>query len=69
MGAAAAGARPRLNTIHQVKGDQAEAVLVLMPASAVTDRTLTAWLAGTASEPGVVEALSKVAGRGYAGRQ
>jgi len=58
--AAAASARPRLNTIHQVKGDQAEAVLVLMPASAVTDRTLTAWLAGTASEPEVVEALRVV---------
>lgn len=58
--AAAVDARPRLNTIHQVKGDQAEAVLVLMPANAVTDRTMTAWLAGTASEPEVVEALRVV---------
>lgn len=54
---AANSARPRLSTIHQVKGDQAEAVLLFIPPGSVTDRTLTAWLAGSASEPEVAEAL------------
>ncbi len=58
--AAAAGARPRLSTVHQAKGDQAEAVLLFMPAGSVTDRTLTAWLAGSASDPEVAEALRVV---------
>jgi DNA helicase-2/ATP-dependent DNA helicase PcrA len=53
----ATGARPRLSTIHQAKGDQAEAVLLLMPASPVSDRTMTAWLTGTAPDPEVAEAL------------
>lgn len=55
--AAATSARPRLSTIHQAKGDQAEAVLLLMPTSSVTDRTLTAWLTDTASDVEVTEAL------------
>jgi len=58
--AAAAGVRPRLSTVHQIKGDQAEAVLLFMPAGSVTDRTLTAWLAGSASDPEVAEALRVV---------
>ena len=53
----AAGARPRLSTVHQVKGDQAEAVLLLIPAGSVTDRTLTAWLNGAVPGPDIAEAL------------
>jgi hypothetical protein len=55
--AAATSARPRLNTIHQAKGDQAEAVLLLIPAGSATDRTLTAWLTGTVTDAEVTEAL------------
>jgi hypothetical protein len=33
--APATGIRPQLSTVHQVKGDQAEAVLLLMSASSV----------------------------------
>jgi DNA helicase II / ATP-dependent DNA helicase PcrA len=51
------GIRPRLSTFHQVKGDQAEAVLLLMAASSVTDRTLSAWLTGGICDPEVAEAL------------
>jgi hypothetical protein len=55
--ASASGPRPWLSTIHQAKGDQAEAVLLLRPTSQVTDPTLTAWLTGTAPDPEVAEAL------------
>lgn len=55
--AAASGARPHLSTIHQAKGDEAEAVLLLVPASAVTDSSITAWLTGTGSAPEVAEGL------------
>jgi DNA helicase II / ATP-dependent DNA helicase PcrA len=55
--AAATGARPRLSTVHQAKGDQAEAVLLFLPGSPVTDRTLTAWLTDTIPGPEVAEAL------------
>lgn len=57
---AATGARPRLSTVHQVKGDQAEAALLFIPAGPGTDRALTAWLAGSASDPEVAEALRVV---------
>jgi UvrD/REP helicase N-terminal domain len=53
----ATGARPRLSTVHQAKGDQAEAVLLIIPANSSTDSTLTAWLTGTATDPEVAEAL------------
>lgn len=53
----ATGDRPRLSTIHQAKGDQAEAVLLLIPAGPVTDLTLTAWLNDAASDPDTAEAL------------
>jgi DNA helicase-2/ATP-dependent DNA helicase PcrA len=55
--AAATCARPRLSTVHQAKGDQAEAVLLLMRSSPVTERTLTAWLTGAISDREVTEAL------------
>jgi DNA helicase-2/ATP-dependent DNA helicase PcrA len=51
------GARPRLSTVHQAKGDQAEAVLLFMPSGATTDRTLTAWLTGSAPDHDAAEAL------------
>ena len=53
----AIGARPRLSTVHQAKGDQAEAVLLIMPAHSATDSTLTAWLGGTGTDPEVAETL------------
>lgn len=58
--AAAAGARPRLSTVHQVKGDQADAVLLLMPAAPATAATLTAWLTGAVPDAEVAEALRVV---------
>jgi superfamily I DNA/RNA helicase len=57
---AAASARPRLSTVHQIKGDQGQAVLLFMPAGPATDRTLTAWLASSTSDPEVTEALRVV---------
>jgi len=54
---AAAGARPRLSTVHQAKGDEANAVLIIMPARADTNATITAWLSGTTTDPDVAEAL------------
>jgi DNA helicase II / ATP-dependent DNA helicase PcrA len=53
----AAGARPRLSTVHQVKGDQADAVLLFIPPGKGADRAITAWLSGTAHEEEVAEAL------------
>jgi hypothetical protein len=55
--AAATGAQPRLSTVHQVKGDQAEAVLLLIPASEATDRTMTARLTATVPDPETAKAL------------
>jgi len=57
--AAMAGARPRLSTVHQAKGDEAEAVLLLMKGP-TTVGTLTAWLAGTVPNAEVAEALRVV---------
>jgi hypothetical protein len=55
---AAAGAQPRLSTIHQVKGDQAEAVLLLIPPD--DEVTSTAWLAGSSPDSETAEALRVV---------
>ena len=58
--AAASGVKPRLSTIHQVKGDQAEAVLLLIPGGRMTERTspvLSAWLSGAAPDAEIAEAL------------
>jgi DNA helicase II / ATP-dependent DNA helicase PcrA len=55
--AAATEIRPRLSTIHQAKGDEADAVLLHMPAGAPSDRTLSAWLAGTSADAEAAEAV------------
>jgi ATP-dependent DNA helicase UvrD/PcrA len=55
--APAAGARPRLSTVHQVKGGQAEAVLLFIPPGTGTDRAMAAWLSGTVRDPEIAEAL------------
>jgi hypothetical protein len=54
---AAGGALPRLSTVHQAKGDEADAVLVIMPGGTDTDATISSWLSGTAVDPDVAEAL------------
>jgi DNA helicase-2/ATP-dependent DNA helicase PcrA len=55
--AAATGGQPRLSTVHQVKGDQSEAVLLLIRANEATARTIVAWLTGADPEPEIAEAL------------
>jgi superfamily I DNA/RNA helicase len=55
--APAAGARPRLSTVHQIKGDQADAVLLLVPPGTASDHTMTAWVTGTVPNLEVAEAL------------
>lgn len=57
---AAAGPTPRLSTVHQAKGDQAEAVLLLMPPSQSTDRTLMTWQTGQALNSEDAEAIRVV---------
>jgi DNA helicase II / ATP-dependent DNA helicase PcrA len=53
--AVASGAKPQLSTVHWVKGDQAEAVLLLIAAD--DEITSTAWLAGTSPDSEIAEAL------------
>lgn len=55
--AAGADHRPRLSSIHQVKGDQAEAVLLHLPTGPETDRALSAWLTDPAATADAAEAL------------
>lgn len=55
--APAAGARPRLSTVHQIKGDQADAVLLHVPPCTRSDLTMTAWVTGTVPNQEVAESL------------
>jgi hypothetical protein len=54
--AVASGVKPGLSTIHQAKGDQAEAALLLIPGGRMPDRTNPV-LSGAASDAEIVEAL------------
>ncbi len=56
--AVASGAKPQLSTVHRVKGDQAEAVLLLIPTD--DEVTSTAWLADTSLDSEIAEALRVV---------
>jgi DNA helicase II / ATP-dependent DNA helicase PcrA len=55
--AAATGGQPRLSTVHRVKGDHSEAVLLLIPTNEATACTVTAWMTGMDPEPEIAEAL------------
>lgn len=55
--ATATGTGTRLSTIHQAKGDEADAVLLHMPAGPLSDRSLSAWLDGRSADAETAEAM------------